>query len=105
MEQNISMQKLKQQRATPAEKFVLDTIKSAKASKPDECGDVRWDKDGKGLFKQVFKFGYLWVSYKIIWLVLEKEYGLDYNEIQQLIRNVMYKYTNNGQLTPVEIVT
>jgi hypothetical protein len=101
MENNISMQQLKQQRLTPAEKFVLETIKGVKASKPDENGNVEWfGKDGNWLFEQYFKNGNLWVSYKHIWSVLTKEYSLSFDEIKQLMNNVMYKYTNNGQLTP-----
>jgi hypothetical protein len=98
MENNTTMQKLKEQRLTPADKFVLDAIKGAKANEPDENGDVRWYKDGDCLFKQSFKSGYLWVNYSAIWLVLQGEHGLEDNKIQQLIKNVMYKYTNNGRL-------
>jgi hypothetical protein len=101
MEQNITMQKLKQQRLNPAEKFVLETIKGVRPGEPDKYGNIRWFKDGIGLFIQDFKINVLWVNYDYIWSVLEKKYGLNDNEIQQLINNVMYKYTNNGKLMPV----
>ncbi len=94
------MQQLKEQRMTPAEKFVLNTISGGEPDAPDEYGCVRWYKNGNWLFGQAFKSGFLWVSYKHIWSVLNKEYSLSFYEIQQLINNVMYKYTNNGQLTP-----
>ena len=101
MNEQISMQQLKEQRLTPAEKFVLDKINGAKASEPDEDGDVEWfDKDGKWLFEQDFKNGDIYVCYEYIWSVLVKEYGLNHNEIKRLIKNVMYNHTNNGQLTP-----
>jgi len=97
----ISMQQLKGQRLTPAEKFVLGKVKGAKPSEPDEDGNIRWvDKDGKGLFKQVFSLGALYINYHSVWWVLETKHGLNNDEIQKLIKNVMYKYTNNGQLTP-----
>jgi hypothetical protein len=99
METNITMQKLKEQRLTPAEKFVLDTIKGVRPGEPDKDGYVYWCKDDE-LFIQDFKYGNLWVSHKHIWRVLVKEYSLSYGEVQQLINNVMYKYTNNGQLKP-----
>jgi hypothetical protein len=84
---------------TPAEKFVLDKVKGVRPSEND--GFVRWRyKDGELLFTQDFKNKQLWVIRDNFWLVLNKEYGLSYNEIQQLIKNVMYKYTNNGELTP-----
>ncbi len=94
------MQQLKEQRMSPAEKFVLETIKGAKAGESNENGDVEWSKDGEWLFIQYFKYNTLWVRNKKIWSVLAKEYNLNHNEIQQLINNVMYKHTNNGQLKP-----
>jgi hypothetical protein len=101
MEQNISMLQLKEQRMSPAERFVLETIKGAKASKPCKNGDVWWyNKDGKWLFRQGFGSGYLFVSNNIYSFLL-KEYNLKSNEIEQLIKSVMYKYTNNGELIPV----
>jgi len=100
-EKNISMQQLKQQRMTPAEKFVLETIKGVKPSEANENGNVYWYKDRKWLFTQDFRNTNLCVGYTDIWDVLKKEHNLNHNEIQQLINNVMYKYTNNGQLTPV----
>ena len=104
MEQNITIQKLKQQRATPAEKFVLGKVKGAKANEPYKNGNVDWfNKDGIWLFGQDFKNNILWIRHSGIWLVLEKQHGLNHSEIQQLIQNVMYKYTNNGQLTPILI--
>jgi hypothetical protein len=100
METKITMQQLKEQRLTPAEKFVLGKIKGVKPKEPDKNGSVYWGKNDKWLFIQYFKNGNLWVSYKHIWSVLTKEYSLSFDEIKQLMNNVMYKYTNNGQLTP-----
>jgi hypothetical protein len=98
MDINISIQQLKQQRLTPAEKFVLDTIKGAKAKEPDSLGDVKWYKDGKWILVQSFGGGYLWVSYDYIRSVLKKEYALNGVEIQQLLTKLLCKYTNNGKL-------
>ena len=99
MEQNISMQKLKEQRLTPAEKFVLETIKGVKPSDPSRNGSVRWyNKDDKWLFTQYFKKGYLWFSWNGIRFFLGKEYGLNDDEIQQLLTRLLHKYTNNGEL-------
>ncbi len=92
------MQQLKQQRITPAEKFVLDKIKGAKASAPDKDGSVWWYKDGKYLFKQSFTSGYLFVSLSNIWTVLVKDYGFSYDETQQLLSKLLHRYTNNGKL-------
>ena len=95
----ISMQQLKEQRMSPAEKFVLDTIKGVKPSEPIVNGDVRWvNKDGRFLLKQSFNYGILWIGYEHIRYVLAKEYNLNNNEIIQLLTKLLYKYTNNGQL-------
>ena len=40
------MQQLKEQRMSPAEKFVLEKIKGAIPSEPDTYGSVNWYKDG-----------------------------------------------------------
>lgn len=100
MGQNISMRQLKEQRLTPAEKFVLKTIKGVKPKEPDKIGNIVWYKDGIFLFKQEFKHGVLRVNYKPIWSVLEKQYGLNSSEIQQLIGNILSKYHNNFQINP-----
>ncbi len=93
------MQQLKQQRATPAEKFVLDKIKGAKADESYKNGYVVWRKDGEWLFEQNFKSGGLYVNYNAILVVLAKEYNLNNNEILQLLTRLLHNYTNNGQLT------
>ena len=95
----ISLKELKKNRLTPTEKWVLSTIEGVKPE-TNEYGNVVWRKDGKQLFTQNLKIGCLAVSCYSIWVVLEKEFGLNYNEIQELIKNVMYDYTNNGELTP-----
>jgi hypothetical protein len=96
IKQNISMQQLKEQRLTPAEKFVLDKVKGVK---PNETAyGTRWCKDDKWLFKQNFESGDLYVNYNAIWVVLAKEYNLNSNEILSLLTKLLHNYTNNGQL-------
>jgi hypothetical protein len=99
MESNISMQKLKEQGLTPAEKFVLDKIKGVKPNEPYENGDVRWsNKDYGWLFTQDFEFGYLYFSWVDIDTPLRRYHGLSSSEIKQLLTKLLYKYTNNGKL-------
>jgi len=94
----ITIQQLKQQRLTPAEKFVLETIKGAGQSKPDSNGNVAWYKDGKWLFTQRFNNGWLSISWVNVELFLTTEYGFSHLETSQLLTKLLYKYTNNGQL-------
>ena len=98
MNEQISMQKLKEQRMSPAEKFVLNTIKGVKPRKPDEDGNIDWQKDGYWVFMQCFKENQLWINRITILLLLEGRYNLKYDEIQQLLTRLLHKYTNNGQL-------
>ena len=101
---SISLKELKKNRLSPAERWVLERIDGVKP-KTHANGWVSWWKDrcwyknGKLLFEQDFKNGELWVSYKYIWSVLEGEFGLNIGEIKELINNVMYDYTNNGEIT------
>ena len=94
------MQQLKEQRLTPAERFVLDKVKGSEPKDPHTSSYVPYFKNGNILFSQDFYCGYLEVNYLLIWAVLENHFALKKFEIQRLINNVMYKYTNNGQLTP-----
>ncbi len=97
MEQNITMQQLKQQRMTPAEKFVLGKIKGAKAFSQDKDGTIAWHKDGEELFFQDFKYCKLWSSSEF-WFNLTRKYKLNHTEKTQLLAKLLHKYTNNGQL-------
>ena len=95
----ISLKELKKNRLTPAEKWLLETIEGCEPEKQSN-GDVYWYKDSNWLFQQDFKNGLLGASFCSIWSVLEEQFGLNDDEIKELINNVMYDYTNNGSLTP-----
>jgi hypothetical protein len=95
----ISMQQLKEQRLTPAERFVLDKIKGVKPDEPSKNGDIRWcDEDGRCFFRQEFRNNTLWISYGYLGYFLEGDYNLNYEETKQILFKLLYKYTNNGQL-------
>ena len=92
----ISLKELKKNRLTPAEKWLLETIDGTKPKTlPD--GYVKWGKNGKYLFIQDFKYGELYVVYSI-WSDLKNDFGLSYNEVRQLLTNLLYDYTDNGKL-------
>lgn len=92
------MQQLKEQRMSPAEKFVLEKIKGAIPSEPDTYGSVNWYKDGWWLFTQDFGDSCLYFSLTDINTPLRRYHGLSDSEIYQLLTKLLYKYTNNGQL-------
>lgn len=94
----ISLKELKKNRLTPTEKWVLETIEGVKP-KTNSYGNVEWyNKDGEWLFTQGFWYGELVVSFHSIWSVLERKFSLKHTEIQELINNAMYDYTDNGKL-------
>lgn len=95
---SISLKELKKNRLTPAERFVLETIEGAKPTTYPNSDVDWWDKDGRYLFIQDFKKGFLWVSNNQIWRVLDKGFGLNENEIIELLSNILYDYTNKGKL-------
>ena len=87
-----------------AEKFVLETIEGVepkKLSNGDDEWYKEWCKDGNWLFTQDFKNGVLLVSYSNIRLVLNKEFGLNNNEMKELLTKVLHNYTDNGKLEVV----
>lgn len=93
---SISLKELKKNRLTSTEKFVLETI--------DGCipirfstGNVDWRKDGKWLFTQDLETCYLDVNY-VIWSALRDDFGLKGDEIEELLNNLLYDYTDNGKL-------
>ena len=92
----ISFKELKKNRLTPAEKWVLERIEGVKPE-TYSSGNVEWFKDGTWLFKEDFKRGYLYVNYNIA-LDLNEKFGLSYNEVHQLLTNILYDYTDNGKL-------
>jgi len=65
----------------------------------DEYG-IYWGKNGIKLFQQNSKNESLYISHKYVWSVLEKFYGLNYDEIQSLIKNLLVGDTNWMGLTP-----
>ena len=92
----ISLKELKKNRLTPPEKWVLEQIEGAEPE-INAFGNVYWIKDGKRLFIQYFENGELYVTYSIR-SDLENNFGLSYNEVRQLLTNILYDYTDNGKL-------
>ncbi len=83
---------------SPAEKFVLEKIKGVKADEPSKNGDVVWRNKYGSVFVEKQAKQLLIVSNKNICRRLSEEYTLSYDEIQQLLTKLLYKYTNKGQL-------
>lgn len=54
---------------------------------------------GDELFLEIEK-SYLWVSYKHIWTIFEREFSMNYTEIQSFIQSMVEKHFNWKGLTP-----
>lgn len=81
-----------------AEKWLLERIEWCK-SETQPNGNVCWcNKDGRWIFTQDFKNGWLWVFWRTVWNSLEGEFGLSRSEIVELLTKVLHNYTDNGKL-------
>lgn len=97
----ISMKELKNNRLTPAEKWVLEQIEGVERttySRFSKDDIICWVKNCNFMFEQNFDDGKLTVSNLEIWSELVFCYGLKDNEIKELLTNLLYDYTDNGKL-------
>ena len=83
------------------EEFFLDVIKDIKVREQIKYPEsVFWEKNGKIIFEQYFKKNILCVDYNSIWMILEKIFGLEYDETRLFIKNMVEEYLNWRGLTP-----
>ena len=57
-------------------------------------------RDGKYVWEYDFKNNHLWLRYTTAWSVLQKEFGLNYNDIQSLIKSEVEKHFKCKGVTP-----
>ena len=60
----------------------------------DEYNDQRFYKDNKKYFEYNLKHDILWCSYKHVWRVFKEEYGLNYKEIEDLLKDMLLNTFN-----------
>jgi hypothetical protein len=83
------------------EEFFLDVIDGIKVKKQTKYpNSVFWEKEGKIVFEQDLKNMDLWVSYNMIWVIFEKVFGMEYNEIESFIKGMVEEYLNWKGFTP-----
>ena len=84
--------KIKESRLTPTEKFLYDIFWNIKTYVSDEYpNSIFYKKDNDVLFEYDKKTEYFWCHYYKIWLVLKTEYGLNKQEIKDLIKGVVWE--------------
>ena len=59
-----------------------------------------WFKGDKCLFDYNLKSGEFWVNYKEIWSIFESEFGLNYYQIKEFIRDMVEQHFNLNYTTP-----
>ena len=83
------------------EDFFLDVIDGIKIKEQDKFPrSVFWEKNGEILFEQDLEANHLWVDYDKIWKVFETIFGLNYQEIKDLLKGMVEEYPNWKGLTP-----
>ena len=93
--------KIKESRLRPAEKFLYDIFFNLKEyyfnGYPDS---VFYKKDNEILFKYDKKNRYFWCHYNKIWSVLETNYDLNYQEVKEIIKGVVWETLKLKEVTP-----
>src|SRR5690606_17537227 len=56
-------------------------------------------RDGEYLWEFDFRNNYLWLRYSTVWSVLENEYGLNYDDVQSLVKNEVESHFNCKEIT------
>jgi hypothetical protein len=57
-------------------------------------------KNNEVWFEQDLKYGYLWCHHVKIWSVFETEFGMNYEQIQAFIKDLLERRFKLGSLTP-----
>ena len=83
--------------------FITSEIKGCQPMPINGDNIINWvSKDGSFIFSQCFGTGYLVINTHI-WNTLCDYYNLNNSQIEEIISDVMYKYTNNGQLKVTDL--
>ena len=92
-----------QNKNAEAREFLIGIFNQMKVRVEKDCpNSVFYDVDGLGtVFKQDVEKKDLWVSNKHIWTVLESKYGYNYQQIQELITDMVEDTLNWRGYTPI----
>ena len=65
-------------------------------------GCITYYRNGQWIFRQDFENKNLWCYYFEVWQFLEKEFGMEYSDIQSLHKEVVGEALNCKEFTPHE---
>ena len=93
--------KIKESRLSPAENFLYSIFWNIKPYVSDKYTDfIFCKKDNEILFQYNKKNRYFWCHYDKIWKVLESKHGLNYQEISNLIKGIVWVSLKLKEVTP-----
>ena len=96
--------KIKKSRLSPAEKFLYSIFWNLKEYYSNKHPDsVFYKKDDEILFEYDKKNNFFWYHYDKIWLVLDSNYDLNYQETKELIKDVVWKVLKLKEVTPKKL--
>ena len=75
-------------------KYLVDILIYPDEFKINGFGDQYFYKDNKYYFQYNLNNDMLWCSSKYIWRVFKEEYGLNDQEIEDLLKDMLTKYFN-----------
>jgi hypothetical protein len=87
---------------TPGERF-MELIKgfTVLPKLKDRPRTIFFEKNGEIIAEYNPENGYLWIKYDGYWKVLEKEYGINYSEIQSVINEKVVQAYGLKGVTPI----
>ena len=85
-----------------AEQWFLEQLTDLEEVRLSKYPDsIFYKKNGEVLFEYDKETKYFWVSEEKIWSFFESNFGLNYQEIKELIKGMVEEHLNLGEVTPM----
>lgn len=94
------IKRIKGLRIRPEEKFLIDIFSKVEIKICDNSSKLEIYKVGNKILFEQCDDGWFSVDYYNVWSILSVDYGLNYIEISNLIRNIAWLYLKKKVGTP-----
>ena len=84
-------------------KYLIDILIYSDEFKINKLNNQEFYKDDKLYFEYDSKNDYLFCSYDNVWNIFEDKYGLNYQEIKDLLKDMLVGSFNMSETTPLLI--